>query len=109
MSTRFTNHLPHRISNTITHDTNEEGSALELDIYANSPVIGKHVRIIEKAGRKVSVSGFTDKLVNTILVDVVHTTIIYDCEYTGKYYIMMIRNALYTRLMNISMIPQFMM
>ena len=40
---------------------------------------------------------------------VVDAAVIYDCQFTGSSYIMVIRNALYLRAMTFSLIPPFMM
>ena len=42
-------------------------------------------------------------------VEIVDAAVIYDCEFTGSLYIMVIRNVLYLRAMNVSLIPPFMM
>ena len=42
-------------------------------------------------------------------MDVVEAVVAYDCEYTGKTFMLMLRNALYFPKMDISLIPPFMM
>ena len=84
-------------------------SALELDSHADSPVVGKHCLLLKRTGRQVNVSGFTHQLGAPIKVDVVDAVVAYDCEYTGKTLMLMLRNALYFPKMDISLIPPFMM
>ena len=86
-----------------------EGSALELDSHADSPVVGRHAHIIRRTGRTVRVSGFTNQLGRPIPVPVVDAAICYDCEFSGKCYIMIIRNGLYLKQMDVCLIPPFMM
>ena len=70
-------------------------TTIELDSHADSAVVGGGCRIIERTGRRVHVSGFTDRLGKPMSVDVVHAGIMYDCESTGSKYLFIIRNALY--------------
>ena len=107
ISASFSAHLLHRIATT--HSTEEESSAIELDSHANSPVVGKHAKILSHTGKQVNVSGFTDKLGSAIPVNVVDAALVYDCEYTGRSYLLIIRNALYVKDMDISLIPPFIM
>ena len=51
-------HLSLRISQAETTGT----KGTELDSHADSPVVGKHCYILRSTGRKVNVSGFSDKL-----------------------------------------------
>ena len=97
----------HRIA--VANSIEEESSAIELDSHADSPVVGKHAIILNKTGKQVKVSGFTDKLGSAIPVDVVDAALMYDCSYTGRSYLMVIRNALYVKEMNVSLIPPFVM
>ena len=110
ISSEFSTHILHKIKGSTTSDDIEnETSAIELDSHADSPVVGKHSQILHRTGRRVKVSGFTDQLGDPIPVDVVDAAMIYDCEYSGKSYIMIIRNALYLKQMETTLIPPFMM
>ena len=70
-----------------------DSSSLELDSHADSPVVGSEALIIRRHGRKVRVNGFTPALGSTT-VDVVDSAIAYECEFTCKVMIMIIRNGL---------------
>ena len=54
-------------------------------------------------------SGFTSKLGRPKSVPVVKALVAYDCEYTGKTYVMTICNALYFKNMEVNLLPLFMM
>ena len=107
ISSAFSAHILHRIAQASTNDS--ETSAIELDSHADSPVVGMHASIIRKTGKQVNVSGFTDRLGSAIPVDVVDAAVVYDCEYSGSSYTMIIRNALYLKEMKVHLIPPFMM
>ena len=69
---------------------------MELDIHADSPVVGSEDLIIRTHDRKVRVNGFTPAL-GSKTVDVVDASIGYDCEFTGKVLIIIIRNGLHLK------------
>ena len=69
---------------------------MELDIHANSPVVGSEDLIIRIHDRQVRVNGFTPDL-GSKTVDVVDTAIAYECEFTGKVLIRIIRNVLHLK------------
>ena len=71
-----------------------DSSSLELDSHADSPVVGFKALIIITHDRKVRVNGFTP-LLGSKKLDVVDASIAYDCEFTGKVLIMIIRNGLH--------------
>ena len=70
-----------------------DSSSLELDSHADSPVVGSEAVIIRTHDRKVRVNGFTPEL-GSKTVDVVDAEITYECEFTSKVLIMIIRNRL---------------
>ena len=73
-----------------------DSSILKLDINADSPVVGSEALIIRTHDRKFKVNGFTPALgLNT--VDVIDAEIAYECEFTGKVLIMIIRNGLHLK------------
>jgi len=103
--------LAYRLNVSAVLKDNEDDivSATELDSNADSPVVGKYVRILEDTGRKASVSGFTSELGKPMSVPVVNAAIAYDCGFTGDTKILVIYNALYFRNMEVNLIPPFMM
>ena len=87
----------------------DKTTATKLYSHADSPVVGRYSKILEDTGRKATVSGFTTDLGKPITVPVVNTAVAYDCEVTGKTYILVICNALYFQNMEENLIPPFMM
>ena len=73
-----------------------DSTRLELDSHADSPVVGSEDLIIRTHDRKVRVNGFTPAL-GSKTVDVVNAAIAYECEFTGKVIIMIIRNGLHLK------------
>ena len=64
---------------------------MELDSHADSPAVGSESLIIRAHDSKVRVNGFTPAL-GSKTVDVVDAAVAYECEFTGKVIIMVIRN-----------------
>ena len=62
-------------------------------------MLGSEALIIRTHDRKVRVNGFTLELVSKT-VDVVDAAISYECEFTDKVLIMVIRNGLHLKEMN---------
>ncbi len=103
---RFARIIHHKVS---VSATSVMGSTVELDSHADSPVVGEDAFILERTGRKVSVSGFTDTLGKSLLMDVVHAAAAYDCDKSGKSYLMIIHNALLVSSLKSCLINPFMM
>ena len=102
----FAASICHRISASI--DDQDDGN-LELDSYADSPVLGRGAVVVRKTDRTILVKGFSDEIGRPISVPVVDGVIAYECEYTGNTKLLMIRNALHLLSMNNHLIPPFMM
>ena len=85
----------------------EKTTATELDSHADSPVIGRYSKILEDTSRKATVSGFTTELGKPLTVPVVNAAVVYNCEVTGKAYILVICYALYFQNMEENLIPPF--
>ena len=77
-----------------------------MDSHADSPVVGKNAYIISTQDRKITVNGFTNSL-GSKTVPVVDAAVAYDCEFTGKVYILIIKNALYFEEMTVNLIAPF--
>ena len=84
-------------------------SKVELNSYADSPVVGANAHILERTGRTVSVCGFTDELGKSLLVEVVHAAVVFDCPTTGNSYVMFLNNALHVPSLECSLINPFIM
>ena len=81
---------------------------MELENHADSPVVGSEALIIRTHDRTVRVIGFTPALVSKT-VDVFDSAIAYECEFTGKVLIMVIRNGLHLKEMKHNMLSSFIM
>ena len=57
----------------------DDASTVEFDSHTGSPVIGANAYTLEHTGKNVSVSGFTNALGKSLLVNVVHAVVAYDC------------------------------
>ena len=106
INTQFFNHIIHNIY-TINYDKieEEERSSIELDSHSKSSVVARHFRIIHMVGSISSASGFTNDLGKPIKVEVVHSDLDYDYEYTGGIYLMIIQNTLYMWSTTITLLP----
>ena len=71
-------------------------------------VLGKHCFVFEKTGRFCDVSAFSPTIEPTSL-PLVDAVIVYDCPYTFKSYLLMIRNALYVAEMQHNLLPPFLL
>ena len=67
----------------------------DLDSHANMVVVGKQATIIQHSGRTVEVNAFADVCKKVENVPIVDAAVAYDCPYTMKTYILIMRNALY--------------
>ena len=70
----------------------DELSRTELDSHANMPVIGKNAYILSKIGETVDVAPFTPDY-NPIRVELLDAALKYDCPYSGKSKILIIRRG----------------
>ena len=61
----------------------------ELDSHANMPVIGKHAFVISYHGKTADVSPFTPDY-EPMVIEIVDAAVLYECQYTGKEYILVI-------------------
>ena len=98
------------ISSALTNSisTTDFTPRTELDSHANMAVLGKHCFVFENSGRSCDVSAFSPTIEKTSL-PIVDAVIVYDCPYTYKSYLLMIRNALYVAEMQHNLIPPFLL
>ena len=73
-----------------------DSSSFELDSHADSPVVGSKALNVRTHDIKVRVKGFTPAL-GLKTVDVVDAAIAYECDFTGKVLIRIIRNGLHLK------------
>jgi hypothetical protein len=73
----------------------EESPRTELDSHANMVVVGKHCLIVEWTGRTAIVNPFTPDYEALTEVPIVDAAIMYECHFSGKNYILLVRNALH--------------
>ena len=80
ISSRFGSDLRHRCAALASSQQNHTPteSAIELDIHADSPIVGRNERIIETTRKTVLVSGFTSDLGKPLRVPVVNAVVAYD-------------------------------
>ena len=90
-----------------TQDVNES-SRTELDSLANMPVIGMNAYILSKIGETVDVAPFTPDY-KPISVELVEAALKYECPYSGKVKILIIRRGLYVPSMTHNLLPPFML
>ena len=72
-------------------------------------MVGSNAHILEKTGQTVSVSGFTDALGKSLLVDVVHEAVVYDCDKMGRSVLLLHYNTLYVPSMSVCLFNPFIM
>ena len=83
-------------------------SRMELDSHANMPVAGCHSYILSDTGRTASVSAYNPDY-PSLEIKIVDAAVSYQCKYTGKSYILVLRNALHVPTMVHNLIPPFIM
>ena len=103
-------HLIHRIIATAQADaagTSNQTPRLELDSHANMAVVGSNAFIFESTGRTCNVQPFDKQLGVASNVPIVDSAIAYDCPYTSRTYILVMRNALHIPTMCNNLVPPF--
>jgi hypothetical protein len=84
----------------------DESCRTELDSHANMPVVGRHAYIILDQGWLADVSPFTPDYA-PMQLRIVDAAVQYDCPYSGKSYILVLRNTLYVPSMKHNLLPPF--
>jgi hypothetical protein len=119
-SCKINDHLQSFIGCALISDTNgdeedeenattmKDDSRTELDSHANMPVVGKCSFIISDTGRVADVKAYTPDY-DSMQIRIVDAAVKYECPYSGRIYILVIRNALHVPSMQSNLIPPFMM
>ena len=82
-------------------------SRTELDSHANMPVVGINCFILSYTDKTAVVSPYTPEY-DTKEVPIVDAALLYECRYTGKQYIFVLRNALFVPAMQHNLlVPPF--
>ena len=94
---------------SMTSDLDEDiEPRTDLDSHANMPVVGRNAYVLSNTGKMVDVSPFTPDY-KPMRVPIVDSAVKYACPFSGKEYILVIRNALHVPTMENNLIPPFMM
>ena len=70
-------------------------------------VIGQQAMIINHTGQSAKVNAFSSDVKSMSKVPIVDAAVAYDCPYSGKTYLLVVRNALYIASMPHNLIPPF--
>ena len=79
----------------------------KLDSHANMIVLGKQALVIQYTGHSAEVNAFSDDAGGLSKVPIVDAVVAYDCPYTSKTYMLVMRNALHIPSMKHNLIPPF--
>ena len=83
-------------------------SRTDMETHANMPVVGSEVFILADLGKTMEVYPYTPDY-KPLSVQLVDAAVRYECPFSGKVYILVIRNALYVPSMNHNLLPPFIM
>lgn len=97
-----------KLNNTID-DGSTANPRTELDSHANMCVLGQHAYIFEHTGRTCNVDPFDPSMGSQPNIPLVDGAVAYECPYTSRIYILIIRNALYMPSLDYNLIPPFLM
>ncbi len=87
---------------------NEAASRTDLDSHANMPVVGRDAFVLATLDKNCEVSPFTPDY-KPMVVPLVDAAVRYDCPFTGKTVILVLRNALHVPTMDHNLVPPFML
>ena len=79
----------------------------ELDSHANMIVLGLQALIINHTGQSAEVNAFSSDVEGMSKFTIVDVVVVYDCPYTGKTYLLLMRNVFYIASMEHNLIPPF--
>ena len=100
--------IVHLASTTDSSEALDTDPRTELDSHANMAVLGKHCFVFDNVhGRTCDVAPYDPSIGTVSKVPVVDAAIMYDCPYSSKPYLLIVRNALYVPTMDNNLIPPF--
>ena len=82
-------------------------SVTELDSHANMAVAGKDCTIISRSGQYANVTPFSSDLPMMERVEIGDVAMAYDCPYTGRTYLLFMRNSLIIESMDHNLLLAF--
>ena len=82
-------------------------SVTELDSHANMAVAGKDCTIISTSGQYANVTPFLPDLPMMERVEIGDVAMAYDCPYTERTFLLIMRNALIIESMDHNLLPPF--
>ena len=85
----------------------EDASTTELDSHANMFVVGSQGFVFNRTGLHANVNAFSSEAGGISKVPIVDAVIAYDCPYSGRTYMLVIRNALHIPSMDHNFVPPF--
>eukprot|EP00957_Ditylum_brightwellii_P056883 4312374-Ditylum_brightwellii.AAC.1 len=81
-------------------------SGTELDSHTNMPCMGRDKLVVSDTGRVMEVNPFIPDY-DAMKVRLVDAALKYDCPFTDKTYILLVRNALHVPSMDHNLLPLF--
>ena len=88
-------------------DVTSELSRTELDSHANMVVIGSNCTVFDHTGKFCTVNSFSESAGKLERVPVVDAVVAYDCPYSAKVYLLLMRNALQVSDIQVNLLPPF--
>ena len=85
----------------------EEATTSQLDSHANMIVVGSQATILGDSGQSADVKPFSKDCSKLESVPIVDAALAYDCPFSGKTFILTVRNALHVKSMHHNLIPPF--
>ena len=107
-------YLRARISASLTTDSMNEDTSFEadprteMDSHANMVVLGKHCFVFDGVkNRTCEVEPFDPTIGTAKKITIVDAALAYDCPYSLKTYVLLIRNALHVKSISHNLVPPF--
>ena len=76
-------------------DKDDEMTSTQLDSHANMAVVGHHATVINRSGKSANVRPFSKDCSQITAVPIFDAAVAYDCSYTLKTYILVVKNDLH--------------